>query len=87
MSDLSFAVLRRNHVPGRGRKMSNDAAQAPGVVMLDELIARARASCVRTQAELAATPSRSLRVLIRRQGQLRIMQDTLARLVAERQAP
>ena len=65
--------------------MSDDNSRGVGATMMGEMIARATASCVRTQAELAATPSRSLRVLIRRQGQLRIMQDTLARLVAEQQ--
>ena len=65
--------------------MSDDAAQVPGVVMLDELIARATASCERTTAELAAMPRKRSVIFQRRQRQLRIMEDTLARLVAERE--
>ena len=66
--------------------MSDDKSRAFGATMMGDMIARATASCVRVEAKLAATPPRQLRVLNRRQGQLRIMQDTLARLVAEQQA-
>ena len=66
--------------------MNHDAAQAPGVVMMDAMIARAKAACARIRSVLAATPPTRRVTLHRRQRQLRIMEDTLARLIMDRDA-
>ena len=65
--------------------MSDDAAEAPGALIIGDMIARATASCVRIRAELAETPRTRPVILQRRQRQLRIMEGTLARLMAERE--
>ena len=66
--------------------MNHDAAQAPGVVMMDAMIARAKAACARIRSVLAATPPTRRVIFHRRQQQLRVMEDTLARLMMDRDA-
>jgi hypothetical protein len=68
------------------RAVGDNTSEPLGLVMMDAMIARAVASCERARAELAGTPRSKRSLVQKRQAQLKTMEDTLARLKAQRGA-
>ena len=65
----------------------NDRRTPPeGLATLDAMIARAEALCERCRAVLDRHPAYERRYLLQRRARLQTMEDTLARLRAQREA-
>jgi hypothetical protein len=64
--------------------MQESASRPPGLAVLDAMIARAKASCERGRTALTSVSGGKRSFGYARRAQLRTMEDTLARLKAER---
>ena len=64
--------------------MQESTTRSPGLVMLDAMIARAEASCERGRADLTRVSGGKRSFSHERRTRLQTMEDTLARLKAER---
>ena len=65
--------------------MHESASRPPGLAMLDAMIARAEASCERGRADLTRVSDGKRPFAHERRARLQTMEDTLARLKAERE--
>jgi hypothetical protein len=65
--------------------MYASAPKPPGLAVLDAMIARAEASCARGRADLTHVSAGKRRYTQARRARLQNMEDTLARLKAERE--